>query len=983
MQKENLSQSLYPKGAEWRRWDLHVHTPDSKLGASFAGVTWPAYLSALEAAAVKHGVAVIGATDYMCIDGYEKLLAARSDKTAPRLQSVALLIPNIEFRVLPNTKAGNALNLHLLIDPTDPQHVKQIKRALKNLQVAYGANQYGCVREELIEYARAQDASLIDDEAAYKYGIEQFKPSFSEIKTWLGKEGWLRSNCLVGISNGKDGISGLPLDGFAALREDLLKFCHFVFSGNAADRAHYLGKKENFGPEKIRELYRSLKPCLHGSDAHELAKLFEPDEQRFCWIKSDPTFEGLRQILWEPEARVQISSTQPQLTDSSRVIRSLHITESEGWFTQEAIPLNSGLVAVIGEKGAGKTAIADLMAFASGYAVNDGSQSSFITKGRLYLSGTLVRLSWGSGTDTSGELTEAPHETERPLVRYLSQDFVERLCSDDHEGNELQEAIEEVVFSHLDEVHREGFSSFEELRASRQSASQSRQDEFRGQLATLNREIERIYGTLAQKPNKEALKKQTESQVEELKKQLPSVEILADQAVLKKLEAEQVALVAQEKLISEKTRQRRAVDDFYKSYLAIKERTRHQLTELVNSLSATSPIPQALIDRAAPKWDPKVEDELLALIATLDTEISAARGTASPINPGGTSLAEISLRVKELQEQLSKDDLNRKRLLDLQKQISTQQAMVDRLTKEIDDLDGKVAKQIKSKELERSELYVRFFEALAEDEKGLQELYAPMKQQLTSLGAEMKFELSAGYRVDSLEWLAKSERFFDGRKTQALSKKDAIEKFVAEKLVQAWKSGDKTKIAVALAQFEELISPTEFMERHASPSLKLVDLFDWMYSTDHVGTTYKIQYGGTQLEYLSPGTRGIALLVLYLLMDDDDRRPLIIDQPEGNLDNSSIYQQLVPYIRRAKEKRQIILVTHNPNLVVATDAEQVIIATAERPDTQAYPRITYSSGSLEHSQAGDLVGVRQAVCTLLEGGERAFKEREGRYSITS
>jgi ABC-type cobalamin/Fe3+-siderophores transport system ATPase subunit len=154
-----------------------------------------------------------------------------------------------------------------------------------------------------------------------------------------------------------------------------------------------------------------------------------------------------------------------------------------------------------------------------------------------------------------------------------------------------------------------------------------------------------------------------------------------------------------------------------------------------------------------------------------------------------------------------------------------------------------------------------------------------------------------------------------------------------------------------------------------------------LFSTDHVTVTYKIRYGGTELEFLSPGTRGIALLVLYLLMDEDDRRPLVVDQPEGNLDNSSIYLQLVPYIRKAKEKRQIILVTHNPNLVVATDAEQVIVAVAERTAGQVIPRITYIPGSLEHSSKNDAAGTREAVCTLLEGGEHAFKEREGRYSL--
>lgn len=146
--------------------------------------------------------------------------------------------------------------------------------------------------------------------------------------------------------------------------------------------------------------------------------------------------------------------------------------------------------------------------------------------------------------------------------------------------------------------------------------------------------------------------------------------------------------------------------------------------------------------------------------------------------------------------------------------------------------------------------------------------------------------------------------------------------------------------------------------------------------------TYKIRYADTELENLSPGTRGIALLVLYLLMDEDDTRPLLIDQPEGNLDNSSVYKQLVPYIREAKKRRQIILITHNPNLVVATDAEQIIIATAKRPHTQRYPCIKYYSGALEHSVTGSALGVREAVCLLLEGGTEAFRARENRYDLT-
>ena len=199
---------------------------------------------------------------------------------------------------------------------------------------------------------------------------------------------------MIGIANGKDGISGLPLDGFGAIRDEILKWSHFVFSGNPRDREHYLGLKAGTPREEIIRQYRSLKPCVHGSDAHAVASLFKPDNDRFCWVKSDPTFHGLRQILWEPEDRVHIGTLPPQPSDHSQQIRRISLSNASGWFATDSIELNSGLVAVIGEKGAGKTAIADLSSFASGYPMDKKSQSSFITKGQLHLSGTKIDLEW-------------------------------------------------------------------------------------------------------------------------------------------------------------------------------------------------------------------------------------------------------------------------------------------------------------------------------------------------------------------------------------------------------------------------------------------------------------------------------------------------------------------------------------------------------------------------------------------------------------
>ena len=134
-------------------------------------------------------------------------------------------------------------------------------------------------------------------------------------------------------------------------------------------------------------------------------------------------------------------------------------------------------------------------------------------------------------------------------------------------------------------------------------------------------------------------------------------------------------------------------------------------------------------------------------------------------------------------------------------------------------------------------------------------------------------------------------------------------------------------------------------------------------------------YDEIDIRKLSPGTRGIVLLLLYLALDEADDRPLIIDQPEENLDPKSVNDELVPLFIAAKNKRQVIMVTHNANLVINTDADQIIIADTGPHQIGGLPPISYQSGGLENSS------IRQAVCNILEGGEDAFRERARRLRV--
>ena len=155
---------------------------------------------------------------------------------------------------------------------------------------------------------------------------------------------------------------------------------------------------------------------------------------------------------------------------------------------------------------------------------------------------------------------------------------------------------------------------------------------------------------------------------------------------------------------------------------------------------------------------------------------------------------------------------------------------------------------------------------------------------------------------------------------------------------------------------------------------------------------YSVDYESDSLFDMSPGKR--SFVVLKLLLDFSDKKcPILIDQPEDNLDNRAIYNELVKYIREKKKERQIILVTHNPNIVVGADSEEVIVANQNgknAPNDKGI-KFQYVYGSLEHSMHrnsdGESLpilyrcGIREHVCDILEGGENAFRDRENKYGF--
>jgi DNA repair exonuclease SbcCD ATPase subunit len=284
---------------------------------------------------------------------------------------------------------------------------------------------------------------------------------------------------------------------------------------------------------------------------------------------------------------------------------------------------------------------------------------------------------------------------------------------------------------------------------------------------------------------------------------------------------------------------------------------------------------------------------------------------------------------------------------------------------------------------DRTARYEAYFNALLTEEVELKTLYAPLEEILNNYGPTVaKLKLSVQRRVNLDSWVDHAEkRLIDLRTTGPFRGTGGLRPIAETSLLRAWQSGDGKTASEAIQAFSAEFSPA--LRTHARADTKDNDAYrewereisHWLYGVGHIRVVYSLEYDGLNVERLSPGSRGIVLLLLYLAVDISETDPLIIDQPEENLDPRSVYTELVKLFQTASDRRQIIMITHNANLVVNTDVDQVIVASCDGLEEGKLPRLSYKAGGLENPE------IRKAVCEVLEGGAEAFRQRARRLHI--
>jgi len=898
-------------GSNWRKWDLHVHAPSSCFNNQFEGATeeekWDKYIAALEGIT---DIAVIGLTDYFSIDGYKKVMEYKQNG---RLTNIKLFIPNIELRIIPVSGRDIAINLHIIINPSIVDDIDSL--IFQALIFKYNNRDYRCTRHDLIALGRDFFNNQDQDEVtAYKEGANQFKVDYNQLCTIINSNTILHKNLLIAVSNSnRDGNSGLQQSNLLAVRREIYRMSNIILSGNPNDTQYFLGKGTDTADQVISN-YGSLKPCIMCSDAHELKDVGVFPNNRVTWIKADTSFEGLMQIVYEPEERVYIGEQCPDQKPDYQVIDSVVINHPE--FHRASIPLNPNLNVIIGGKSSGKSILLGCIAKKIGtdnpVKRDNEKYNNFINELTNH-----TNLTWRDNFNSTNR-----------YIEYYPQTHINNLATS---SEEIQSILQDLVKS--DETKAKKLEEYNQYCIKNKgdlNEEITRYLDLQSKLTDKNKELLSI-------GNKEGVAKEIAKlklELDEIKKSMTPPVSSEDDDSFKKMIADRKNAKNQIKLLSADIESLSSViqinilNTISEDITPLSQETQLKLKEIYDDL----------VVQVQLNWNVKIT----ALIETVKSQINRLSEIISNIENKEIFKKCIAF-YRSNESYKSKNET-----VEIQQEIMNS---IEQVEKEIKHYEQNIL-ECKSKILELHKNYYTKLEecmSLVKYDQGVVKIISKIvfnNQQFVSL---------VGERIDKRVSQAKDFACFSYTTPEDFH-------------------------TVIKGVFNSLIDNDIKLQSGFQRDQMLLEVF----SSNFFELLYDVDYQGDVLSEMSEGKK--AYIILRLLLEFSDKQcPILIDQPEDDLDNRSIYTELAQYLRNIKKRRQIIVVTHNPNVVIGADAEEVIVANQHGLGTenQDNTKFQYISGSLETTfQVNDSPfillkqGIKEHVCEILEGGEEAFKKRE-------
>ena len=917
-----MNYTKFTKGSEWRKWDLHVHTPMSifqRYGLNDA-TTWVKYIDDLER--LPNTFAVIGINDYLFLEGYKKLKFEQDSNG--RLQNLKLL-PVVEFRI--EKFAGidfgqlKRINLHVIFSDELPIETIQ-SQFLNTLEQSYyledGKPWTRAITPESVEELGKQIKSTIPVCELSKYGSD-LTEGFNNLNV---KEDnvfeSLTKDCFKGkylTAIGKTEWGDLKwTDASIATKKSIINRADIIFTA-ANSVEDYQKAKQQLTNQAVKDI------LLDCSDAHYYST--ESDKDRigncFTWIKADPTFEGLKQVVFEPNLRISVQENLPEDKAGYQVISRVEIINSQIYNT--SIELNSNLNSIIGGRSTGKSVL--LAAIAKKLKTDKPVRFEHNPKYDDFVNNISrsLKVFWKDG-----------EEENNREIEYFEQGYMYDLA---RQEDKLSSLIQDILRQKGKEAILNSYSK--SISENKKKISDLLNDFFQ-----ISRDIKEKEQKARDKGDKKGVEDEIKRLIEELAKLnlieiADSEKLIYDELKETKERLEQSKLKLNSDIIN---------IDGLKEYKILKENISYELTSMSDSRKL---IIESLFERIKTEVEQKWKTELESLKLSAQKEIE-----------------ELDTEIKKSIEnrvfiKVSKAFNESSQLMEFESRIKIQKEKLF----EIVNLFGEINELKKQKEVLKESVKIahqsyktKINETLPQLSDAVDELKIIAVEKITI--QNYREILSSGLDQRSAE----NQIYLTG--ANLLRRGGTIESEIFE-------------------IFEKLINNELTLKGGYTSQVLATRIL----SENFYKLNYDLEYEGDDFIKMSDGKK--AFVVLKLLLDFSNKNcPILIDQPEDDLDNRAIFNDLVQYLRKKKILRQIIVATHNPNIVVGADSESVIVANQNgiKSINRDNKQFQYVSGSLEYTfkDNGNVVvleskGIREHVCEILEGGDIAFKKREEQYGF--
>ena len=973
-----MDKKSFTRGSEWRKWDLHIHTPLS-IEQEYGGNTpenWERFISDLEG--LPPEIKVIGINDYIFINGYKKVL---DEKRNGRLSNIELILPVIELRIdkfanVSESDPFKRVNFHIIFsNELTPEIIQE--QFLNSLSCEYVLN--SDLHDQSIWNGTITITSITDlgqkiidssngkiNGSPLKVGFNSLNIPYTKLLEKL-KNSYLENKFLTAV--GKTEWDTMRWDGSPADKKNVINKADLVFSASPSVELA-VRARESLKAQSVN--YK----LLHCSDAHTFINNLQNTKEKelghcFTWIKADPTFEGLKQIIYEPEERVRIQDEKPDFKEDKEIIDKIRFISPTNKFRKEEIHLNPNLNVIIGGKSSGKS----ILLYSIAKTLIPNQDDELLKKGseeRYNL--TSIDKDFDFEITTKGDHQQKISDRVKgdnsiiPNIKYIPQNELVKLAEPElnGKGESLNKLVRQLICEDSDSKQKYDdvfIKKVKEYDKNREGLIDSYFDTFD--------EIKRLEGELKTKSNKEVLEtsiKINSEKVEELNKKAG-------------LTSEQIEHY---KIIQEEQQQNQKRRDLLNSDFS---QTNDFLQELNKELSSLQGRKNTFLQSIHKNEFRSYYQDKLTFI---DNSINQLQGLISEIgttiNAEGKRVFNIDNIFNEELEQINNEKSNIEEELkpyqqneEIQEQIKKLNGYITNDKKLLGDIyilnksiTEKKEFSIKTKD-DLFQLYKKSFDEYMNIIELLKDRTVELEKDDLQIRGIAQFNFQK-FRENILD-------FTDGRSASNLnydileSKKTRISEYEYSHLESEVKN-----------IFEDVLSGKYVVNTRYNQREIMKKILD-----DYFYDYWEITYKNDKLGEMSTGKASFVILMLIIGLSKS-KSPILIDQPEDNLDNRSVSENIISYLRNKKIERQIILVTHNANIVVNADAENVIVANQKGQndkETSSLYKFDYINGAIENTFAKNenetnllkSMGIKEHIADIVEGGKEAFKNRERKYGF--